>query len=165
MCRTWFCIWEFMWFYLPKGVLVSKLAYFWPKRFSFRNVSRKKKIMIVYKMHHQDCFSQQEAAGCINDAISIKVNPMESVKRTCRLCFPNWSFPIPRGSLGCFAVASGWWGLYGGTISQGGGKGTGTGKTESFPLLFSIVHFLLFYMLGLQKKSLKECIPGLKKFA
>ena len=36
------------------------------------------------------------------------------------------------------AVASGWWGLYGGDYQPGRDKGTGTGKTESFPLLSSI---------------------------
>lgn len=37
--------------------------------------------MTVYKVHHQDCSSQQEAAGCINDAISIQADPVQSVKR------------------------------------------------------------------------------------
>lgn len=89
-------------FIFPKGSLVLKRAHFWPKHFTFRNVSRKK-IMIVYKMHHQDCSSQQEAVGCINDAISIQVNPVQSVKRMRRQCFPNWPFPIARGSLSCYS--------------------------------------------------------------
>lgn len=58
--------------------------------------------MYVYKTYHQDCLSQQEAVGCINDAISIKVNTVQFDKRMCRQCFPNWPFPSPRGSLSCF---------------------------------------------------------------
>lgn len=65
--------------------------------------------MYVYKMYLQDCLSQQEAVGCINDAISVKANTMQFDKRMCRWCFPNWPFPSPRGSLSCFSGCL-WWG-------------------------------------------------------
>lgn len=148
-----------------QGSFGIKIGIFLTQTFQFQKCIQEKKIMIMYKMHHQDCFSQQEAAGCISDAISIKVNPVKSVKRICRLCFPNWSFPIPRGSLGCFSSCLWLVRVVWGGLSAREEQGTGTGKTERFPLLFSIVHFVLFYILGLQKKSLEECIPGLKKFA
>lgn len=163
MCRTWFCIWELIYVVLSsQGSFGIKIDIFLTQTFHFQKYIQKKN-HIVYKMHHRDCFPQQEAAGCISDAISIKVNLVKSVKRICRLCFPNWSFPIPRGSWAVSAVASGWWGLYGGNHQPGTGKGTGTGKTLRASTPFSIVHFILVYILGLMKKSFKECIPGLKK--
>lgn len=125
MCRTWFCIWELIYVVLSsQGSFGIKIDIFLTQTFHFQKYIQKKKIMIVYKMHHRDCFPQQEAAGCISDAISIKVNPVKSVKRICRLCFPNWSFPIPRGSLGCFSSCLWLVGVvWGGTISQGGARG------------------------------------------
>lgn len=148
-----------------QGSFGIKIDIFLTQTFHFQKYIQKKKIMIVYKMHHRDCFPQQEAAGCISDAMSIKVNPEKSGKRVCRLCFQTGLSQSQGVPWAASAVASGWWGLYGGEYQPGRGKGTGTGKTESLPLLLSIVHFILVYILGLQKKSFKECIPGLKKFA
>ena len=152
MCRTWLCRREFMWFYLSKGESGVKTGTFLTQTFHFQKCMQEKKIMIVYKMH-QDCFSQQEAVGCINDAISIKVNPEQSVKRMCRHCFPNWPFPVARGSLSCSS-----------SCLWSGGKSRWDWElpipiSTSPPPLLSVLHIRFI------EKSLKECISELKEFA
>lgn len=106
-----------------QGSFGIKIDIFLTQTFHFQKYIQKKKIMIVYKMHHRDCFPQQEAAGGISDAMSIKVNPEKSGKRVCRLCFQiglSQSQGVPWAAS---AVASGWWGLYGGELSAREGQG------------------------------------------
>lgn len=108
--------------------------------------------MYVYKTYHQDCLSQQEAVGCINDAISVKANTVQFDKRMCRRCFPNWPFPSPRGSLSCFGCCL-WWGR------EDCKKGRGLGDANRWDWISTLISTSSASLLSVSHIRLMEELP------
>lgn len=130
MHRSWLCRWKSLWYCLSNGEFGVYNWHTFDLYILLLEIYPGKKIMNLYKIYHQDGLSQQEAVGCVNDAVSIKVNTVWFVKMMCRQCFSNQPLPSLRGSLSCCSGYL-WWGCRR-TIGGGKGQETGAGETGDF---------------------------------